>query len=170
MGCWKHSENGIFKLNTNGAIFCDLQATCMGAILKDSSGDVLMAASIWGSDLQNSKITECLALFKGLQLCLNLEINHLIVESNYHNLVTNLQSIKESSSLLGNIIQDLNGLMTRFEVCSIHFTYRQSNVTVHKLARYACNIEHIVLWYTVTPKFLSSTICFEKSCSIELAI
>lgn len=37
---------GTFKLNTNGANFSDLQATGMGAIIRDSSSEVIMPASI----------------------------------------------------------------------------------------------------------------------------
>lgn len=72
---------------------------------------------------------------------------------------------KESSiSFARNIIQDLKDMITCFHVCSINFGYRHSNIAAHKLVKFAYNIENIVhIRYGVTPKFLYSTIWFEKT-------
>lgn len=86
-----------------------------------------------------------------------------MLESGCQILVKELQSNKVSTSFAGNIIQHLKAMMTGFHTCSVIFRYRQSNITAHKLARFACNVETIVLWYGVTPKFLSQTIWFENT-------
>lgn len=153
-GCWRPLEWGTFKLNINGITFFDLQAIGMG--LRGSSGEVIMAASIWENVYFNSKTVECLALFRGFQLCLNLGIHNLVVEFDCQTLVKELQSKELSTSFVGNIIQDLKDMMTHFHVCLINFGYCQSNIAAHKLARFVYNVENIVLWYGVTPKFLYS--------------
>lgn len=52
----------------------------MRAILRDSRGKVIMAASIQENAHFNPETVECLTLFKSLQLYLNLNIYHLVVE------------------------------------------------------------------------------------------
>lgn len=78
----------------------------MGPILRDRNSDILilMNVSIQGSAPQNPKTTECIELFRGLQLWLNLGINHLIIEFNCQTLIKDLQSNEESTSLMENII------------------------------------------------------------------
>lgn len=112
-----------------------------------------MAASICEYTSHNPEITQGLAMVRDIQLCLNLGIYHLIVESDCQLLVKKIQSQDESLSFGGNIIHDVKSLMTHFYTCSVHFSHRQSNITTHKLARFACNVHNIVFWYGVTPGF-----------------
>lgn len=44
MGCWQPLEAACFKLNTDGAIFDDLQVVGCGIVLRDSLGDILLVA------------------------------------------------------------------------------------------------------------------------------
>lgn len=89
----------------------------------------------------------CLEVFN----CLNLGIHHSVIESDCQTLVNELQSTELLTSFSGNIIQDLKSLITHFPVCSINFAYRQTNIVIHKLTRFACDIKIIILWYKVTP-------------------
>lgn len=45
VGCWKPLEQGFLKLNTDGAIFANLQDAGIDAILRNWEVDVLMATS-----------------------------------------------------------------------------------------------------------------------------
>lgn len=114
----------------------------MGALFRDNNGDVLMTTNLRETVLQNLETTEYLAIFRGLQLCLNLGINHLIVELDCQTLVKELQS-DDASSMDGNIILDLKVLMTYFHMCYVSFAYSQNNVAVHKLARFIFNVDNI---------------------------
>lgn len=80
-GCWQPPELGFFKLNTDGAIFDNLQAVGLGAVLRDSSGDIVIAASMKENTTLPPETAECLAILRGLQHRLPLGINNLIVES-----------------------------------------------------------------------------------------
>lgn len=44
-GRWQPLEERTFKLNIDGAVFADLQVTGMGAIVLDSKGEMILAAS-----------------------------------------------------------------------------------------------------------------------------
>lgn len=45
VGCWQPLEPGFLKLNIDGANFDNLQVVGLGAVLRDSKGDVIFAAT-----------------------------------------------------------------------------------------------------------------------------
>lgn len=135
----------------------------MRAILRDSKGEVIFTASIHENTFHNPKIIESLAMLRGLQLCLNLRIHHLVIESECQILVKELQSSELSSLSSGNIIQDLKFLMAWFSICSINFAYQQSNTVAYKFAGFTYNVETIILWYVVIHKFPSQTKWFVQN-------
>lgn len=73
-----------------------------------------MAATVREDALCDPEITEDLAMVCGIQLCLNLGIHNLIIESDYQLLVKEIQSREASLSFGGDITQDIKNLMTRF--------------------------------------------------------
>lgn len=78
---------GTFKLNIDSASFFDQHAIGVGAILRDSKWEIIIAASIHESGFFDSATIECLTMFKGLQLCLKLDIHHIVIKSNCQALV-----------------------------------------------------------------------------------
>lgn len=111
-------------------------------------------------------------MFRGLQLCLNLGIHHLVIEYHCQTLVKELQSKEPSTSFVENIIQDLKDMMTSFHVCFVSFGYRQSNVATHKFARFACNIKkrkkHCTLVWCNTRIFISYYMVWENTMYVGL--
>lgn len=101
---------------------------------------------------RDPETVECLAVFIGHQLYLNLGIHHLAIEFDCQILVKRLQSKEVSTSFARNITQDLKDMMTRFHVCFVNSGYCQNNIVVHELARFTCNIENIILWYELKSK------------------
>lgn len=45
VGCWQPLESGFLKLNIDGANFDNLQIVGLGAVLRDSKGDVVFATT-----------------------------------------------------------------------------------------------------------------------------
>lgn len=68
-------------LNTDGVIFDNLQVVGLGAILRDSNGNIVITASMKENMILPPETAECLAILRGLQHCLSLGIIKLIVES-----------------------------------------------------------------------------------------
>lgn len=80
-GCWQLLDLGFLKLNTDGAIFADIQAIGFRPILRDHNGDALIVTSIKETNFQFLETTKCSTIIRGLQLCLPLSISKLIIES-----------------------------------------------------------------------------------------
>lgn len=101
-------------------IFYNLQAVGCGIVLRDNLGDVLMiATNIRKKGLQDPETMECLAILRGIQLCLPFGIFNLVVESDCQIVILELQKLELSHSRLGNIIQDIKLLMNRFQYCVV---------------------------------------------------
>ncbi|XP_042962388.1 uncharacterized protein LOC122296651 [Carya illinoinensis] len=111
---WEFSPPGVFKLNVDGATFLNQHNAGIGAILRDSKGEVLMAASKKEHEIRNATSIEMLAIFRGLQLTAHLGIQHLIIESDALNLVQELQKPEPSMALVGNVIKDTKEVMSHF--------------------------------------------------------
>lgn len=114
------------------------------------------------SMIQLLETIKCLAIFRGLQLCILLGINKLIIESGCQIIVQELQQGGASMSFLGNIIQDIRSLMPHFQFCEMQFRYRYCNTMSHSLAHFACNIAHIAIWKDSFPNFLSQPVWQDK--------
>ncbi|XP_042952128.1 uncharacterized protein LOC122289214 [Carya illinoinensis] len=119
---WEPSQPGTFKLNVDGAIFQNQQSAGIGAILRDSKGEVLMAVSKRESAVGDATSIEMLAILKGLQLTLHLGIQHLIIESDALTLVKEMHKTEPSMTLVGNVIRDTKELMSCFRVCDVRYT------------------------------------------------
>lgn len=55
VGHWQPLKEETFKFNIDGAIFADLHVTRMGAIVRDSKREMILAASIKERVLQEPK-------------------------------------------------------------------------------------------------------------------
>ncbi|XP_018829059.1 dirigent protein 5-like [Juglans regia] len=62
---------GVLKLNTDGAMFSNLQKAGIGVILKDASGMVVMAASKHEPEVEEPEAIELLAIFRA---CKHLQL------------------------------------------------------------------------------------------------
>ncbi|KAF5442842.1 hypothetical protein F2P56_035458 [Juglans regia] len=62
---WQLPPQGAFKLNVNGAIFHEQGCAGIGVVLKDCSGEVIMAATKKEAAIQDSSEIELLAIFRG---------------------------------------------------------------------------------------------------------
>lgn len=66
IGCLQLLNIGSFKLNTNGALFDDLQAIDFGFFPRDINEDVLLAANMKDKVIHLLETIESLAIIRGL--------------------------------------------------------------------------------------------------------
>lgn len=115
VGCWQPSLENFFKLNTDGVLFFDCQEVGLVAILRDSRGEVIMAASMREKIMFQPETTECVAIFRGIQQCIPLGIPNLVLESDYQTIVQQIQGLAEPFLPLGNIIEDIKKMLSTFQ-------------------------------------------------------
>ncbi|KAF5443149.1 hypothetical protein F2P56_035733 [Juglans regia] len=159
---WEKPSPGVLKLNVDGAIFNDQQGAGVGIILRDAVGEVLLAVSKKGHAVNDPPDVELLAMLRGLQLCIPLGIEELILESDSLLMITQLQEKEESWSLLGNIIKETKLLMARFYCCTIQHVGCKGNEAAHSLARYAWHIDDISILWESFPKVIQQIVWVDK--------
>lgn len=109
---WEPPQVEFLKLNVDGAIFFNLEKTGIGIILQDSRGKPLFAASIDKILVAQPESIYALSILRGLQLYIHPGIFHLIVVSDCLLVVEDILNQEPSNLTFGNIILDIEELMT----------------------------------------------------------
>ncbi|XP_042950031.1 uncharacterized protein LOC122282138 [Carya illinoinensis] len=117
----------------------------VGVILRDHNGDVVVVVSKVEREVSSAEFIEVIALLRGLQLCAQWGVPKIILKSNSLILVN---SLNESSKCLTDfdfILQDFRRLVNGFEEARLEHVHRLGNGAAHQLARYAKEVEDIVM-------------------------
>lgn len=77
--CFQPPLEGCYKPNADGALFFDIQEAEIYSIVRDCKGEVIMAASLKEQEVQQPKVIKILAFYRGIQLCLQLDISNIIM-------------------------------------------------------------------------------------------
>lgn len=120
---WSSPPNGFMKLNVDAVIFFDFQQMEIGAILRDSKGNYVMAASMAETNTFNSMTVEAMAIIKGLQLCMHIDFSHLIIESDCKVVINSILQREDPMSKIENLVCDIKEWMRKFQDCSIQFVH-----------------------------------------------
>ncbi|CAI9756749.1 unnamed protein product [Fraxinus pennsylvanica] len=159
---WTPPDLNFLKLNVDGATFQELEKARIGAVLRDSFGKVIMAMSKIEIRVEESEAIELLAIFRGLQLCVNMGIQNLLVESDSKLVVEALQIERMLNSSLGVLYQEVKHLATQFVNCKYSHIYRECNMVAHKLARHAKLVDDICVWLDSIPDCVSQAIWLDN--------
>lgn len=69
------------KLNIDGALFVDRNKMEIGLIMLDAQGETRLEASLSKERISSPKEVELAAILRGLQVCIGMGVNKLILES-----------------------------------------------------------------------------------------
>ncbi|XP_035543587.1 uncharacterized protein LOC118347674 [Juglans regia] len=158
---WKPPDPDVLKLNVDGAVFEEMGRAGIGAILRHSSGRVLMAVISLEDVVAEPIQVELLALLRGLQFCVSLGIEKIQVESDCSLAIEALHQGNIDISKFGGIYFEIKELASHFGDCMFRYVYRETNEVAHYLAKYARNVGRINMWWDCIPNFLSQTLWFD---------
>lgn len=96
---------------------------------------------------------EAMTILRELQIGMHLGPSHLIIESDYQNVVKSILQRVDSTSEIGNLIYEIKEWMRKFQDCSIQFIHRQCSRVAHTFARFAWSVYNICLWYGVISNY-----------------
>ncbi|CAI9785388.1 unnamed protein product [Fraxinus pennsylvanica] len=151
---WKPPDFNFLKLNVDGATFKELDKAGIGAVLRDHSGQVIMAMSKIENSVEESEVIELLAIFRGMQFCANMGIHNLTVESDSKLVIEALQTDSMLNSSLGVLYHEGKRLATQFVNCKYSHTFKECNMVAHKLARYAKLVDDVNIWLDSIPDYV----------------
>ncbi|XP_042952221.1 uncharacterized protein LOC122289301 [Carya illinoinensis] len=153
----------LIKLNVDGAIFFYRYKAEVGIILRGTKGDIVMFASKLEAKAQDLAIIKLLAMFWGLQLCANMRIANLILESDCLMMVDELQNVIDSHYPQRVLVQETKRLTQLFRDCRVKHINQLGNETAHRLACYAWNVENIEMWWDIVPVDVSQALWLDKN-------
>ncbi|KAJ0088746.1 hypothetical protein Patl1_32118 [Pistacia atlantica] len=143
---WKPPDHDVLKLNVDGAVFEDMGKASIGAILRDSSCRVLMAARALEEAIAEPEHVELLAIVHGLQFCASMGIVKIQVESDCFLAIDALLQDNMDISKFGGLYYEIKQLSSCFGECMFRHVYREANEAAHYLAKYARNVDRINMW------------------------
>ena len=77
---WIPPPQVVYKLNYDAALFEDSASIGFGAVIRNSTGEVMVGMTIKGPAVQGSEVAELLAYRKALEFAIDASFSVLIVE------------------------------------------------------------------------------------------
>nr|XP_023878292.1 uncharacterized protein LOC111990734 [Quercus suber] len=110
---WKAPPTGFLKINTNAAAFDDGGNSCIGVVIRDNMGNVLVASSKVLAASFSAEISEALAMQEGMLLAAEMDVYHAMFESDALSII---QAINDGfhGGEIGHIIQNIRDVSATF--------------------------------------------------------
>jgi ribonuclease HI len=135
---WQKLQPGWAKINTD-ASFCLNNATgAWGAVLRNSTGDVLLSA--WGplSHCVSATEAEASAMLNGLKAIIPIYFGPLQVESDSAILVNELRDAAPSRSIIAGTVRDIKNILMSMPDALVLKINRDGNKVADMLASLGC--------------------------------
>ena len=151
---WKPPLDASLKLNFDGTTFKDIGKAGLGAVIRNSSGQVLASISEQVPLPHTSDIIEALAAAQAISFALELGFSSFILEGDSEVVIKSLKSDEATLSPFGHI-QDSAKQKTETSCC-ISFSHirRLGNSVAHNLAKHARHVRGFSVWMEDVPPHL----------------
>ncbi|KAK4853970.1 hypothetical protein QYF36_017096 [Acer negundo] len=143
---WKPSDDGVFKINTEGANDYKNRLIGFGVILRDKAGHIKAAVVHNLKAMLSPLVAEALAIKRGILLALESGLVPFQVETNSLQLVNLINKRVASSADVGPIICEILAAVESLPNWSICHVSRKGNLDTHNLAKMAFSVESECCW------------------------
>ena len=132
---WKPPDAGLSKTNFDGAIFEDLGAAGIGAVVRNSSGEVLATLSEIIPLPSSIVALEAIAARRAVLFVRELGFSGTILEGDSREAILAIKKQSFQHPVVGHLVKDIVSSVNMFQYYSFSHTRRQGNVLAHVLAR-----------------------------------
>ena len=137
---WEKPNAGWKKLNTDGSLVDSLGLVGGRGVVRDEQGNwVLGYARRIGP--VNSFLAELWSLRDGLLLCVQAQVQALIVEMDTKALVDAFSNQTKSNAIVSSLMEDCRHLATQIPQVSFRHIYREANMYADHLAKLGAFME-----------------------------
>ncbi|GLU23845.1 hypothetical protein SLE2022_398210 [Rubroshorea leprosula] len=159
---WSPPSEGHVKINVDGAVSSHKRIYGMGAVVRNNSGEVVVAMACKGQGAVGVEIAEACCMCKALQWACEFSFDRVMMESDCASLVTALNSgIAAINSGLGTVISDCKLLMAFILDCRVQHIRQEGNSVAHELARRALHAKDDEFWIVEFPPFIAHIVTGE---------
>ena len=144
-------------------MFADSASSGFGAVIRNSSGEVMAAMIVKGPAVWECDEVELLTCRKAMEFAIDVGFTVLIIEGDSVNAMRGIVLGKENQSALGHVIGDIRHLMGAVEWSFVSCIKRNSNRVAHALARYAHHVSSDLFWMEEVPSVALDFVNFDAS-------
>ena len=123
----------------------------MGAVIRNATGEVMVALSARGEAVADSEEAKVRAYRKALEFAIDVGFSELMVEGDNSVVMSTISSNKPNWSRLGVIYDDIRYLAAGLSYVSFSCIRHNANSVAHSLARYANELVEEVVWLEDSP-------------------
>ena len=148
---WIPLPQAVYKLNYDAAVFEDFASSGFGAVIRNSTGEVMAVMTVKGLTIRGSEVAELLACRKALEFAVDAGFLVLIVKGDSVTATRCIALGSNIQSVMGNVVGDIRHLLGALEWAFVSCTKRNGNRVAHVLARYAQNVNVDSYWMEEVP-------------------
>ena len=147
---WKPSPLDSFKINYDGAIFCQDNKSRIGVIIRDNCGMVINALAQIPQAYQVEEV-EAMAAIRALEFRTKVGVSNVIVEGDSEVVVKALQHDNPSLASHECLLKDACLFTSFYSKLLYSHTKKDGNKVAHSLAKMASNSPGCVMWMEDVP-------------------
>ncbi|RLN24050.1 hypothetical protein C2845_PM07G13240 [Panicum miliaceum] len=151
---WRRPPDDWLKINTDAAYSAATSSRASGVVIRNSHGEILVAAACAYSNILDVTMAEALAARDGMRLAIEQGAARVILEvDNVHvaSLIRSQEGIRSSISGIWHEIRELSNLVTAFVVFFVH---RKGNEAAHRCASMPSETSPFFCWSGSLPNWL----------------
>lgn len=153
LNCCRRPMAGQLAINVDAAFSPDDNTGACGAIIRDSGGQFIAAATAKLEHVADVVSAEAAALVEGLKLANIIGCNSILVQMDNLTVVQALQQNSGQSMIAAPIIDECRTLLNDFGKALIEYCNRESNLVAHALAHNG-SVDPPNLWLDSPPGFI----------------
>ena len=137
---WSSPQDGLVKINFDGAVFSESNQSGVGVVIRDNNGAVLASYSEKIHQTYKPDEVEVLATLKAVTFARESGFRNVILEGDSLRLITALKSTEGSLSPTSLLVDDVKRVAISFEQLLYSHVKRNGNRVAHSLAKNALRI------------------------------
>lgn len=130
---WSKPEEGWYKVNVDAGLLGEV-GSGMGAVIRDDEGGVVSCAVRQGCEKWATNVAEAKAVLFGMELCAELGMQRVVVESDCLGVIQALRREASGCSEFWLVVEDIMAFCSNFLNVVWSFVKHSGNKVAHDLA------------------------------------
>jgi ribonuclease HI len=162
-GKWQAPPPGWVKANWDASVDIKSGKVGLGAVVRDSLGNLHAAQTRSIPGLWDPTSAEALAALMAAKLCQEMGWSHIQLEGDAKALIEAVKSMESDESRRGHLTEDIRTSMLQFSSSEVKYVRRQENQVAHAFVRLALNSNLDEKWRSDPPECIRAIIEAEQS-------
>jgi ribonuclease HI len=134
---WSPPPEGVVVINVDAALFSSSSKMGVGVVIRDHSGNFLVACNKLLDQVIAPEIAEALAIRSAITLTRDEGLNKVLLVSDCQSVIQRIQSPVRDRSLVGVVVEDIKTLAASLSYVKFQHVRRTCNSSAHTMARRA---------------------------------